>query len=94
MNPDERFRRTADVRYRILDGEAVVVRQRAAEVLGLDAAGSRLLELLDGERTLRQVAQLLAEEFEATPGQIEVDVAEFVAELAAAGVVESAAGGR
>jgi len=88
VSREDRYRRTAEVRYRILDGEAVVIRQRAAEVLGLDAVGSRLLELLDGERTLGQVVTQLETEFEAGPGEIESDVAAFVEELAAAGVVE------
>lgn len=88
MTASERYRRSSDVRYRILDGEAVVVRQRAAEVLGLDAAGSRILDLLDGERPLDKVAATLAEEYEGDREAIAREVEAFVAELVAAGVVE------
>lgn len=88
MNRSDRYRRAAEVRYRILDGEAVVIRQRAAEVLGIDPVGSRLLELLDGERTLGEVLDRLETEYAAPAGEIETDVAAFLDELMAAGVVE------
>lgn len=94
MTTSERYRRASDVRYRILDGEAVVVRQRAAEVLGLDAAGSRILDLLDGERPLAAVAATLAEEYEGDRETIAREVEAFVAELVAAGVVEPVEEGR
>jgi hypothetical protein len=88
MNGALRYRRAADVRYRVLDGEAIVVRQRAAEVLGLDAIGSRLLDLFDGERTLAEVVERLAAEYRGERATIEADVAAFVSELVEAGVVE------
>ena len=51
------YRRAADVRYRVLDDEAVVIRQRAGEVLGLNALGARLLDALDG---LKPVGEIVA----------------------------------
>lgn len=88
MSSATRYRRAADVRFRILDGEAVVVRQRAAEVLGLDAAASRILELLDGERSLEAVIAALTAEYEGEPKAITREVEAFVEELVAAGIVE------
>jgi len=89
MTTTIRYRRERDVRYRILDGEAVVIRQGAAEVLGLDPVGSRILELLEGERTLEEVVDLLEEEFDAARAELERDAAAFLGELAEAGVIEA-----
>lgn len=94
MSSATRYRRAADVRFRILDGEAVVVRQRAAEVLGLDAAASRILELLDGERSLEAVIAALTAEYEGEPEAIAREVEAFVEELVAAGIVEPAGAAR
>jgi len=89
MTTTIRYRRARDVRFRILDGEAVVIRQGAAEVLGLDPVGSRILELLEGELTIEEVVDLLAEEFDAARAELESDAAAFLAELAEAGVIEA-----
>ena len=88
MTEATRYRRARDVRYRILDGEAVVVRQGAAEVLGLDPIGSRILDLLDGERSLDELVDRLAAEFDADRGRLESDARAFLDELAEAGVIE------
>jgi pyrroloquinoline quinone biosynthesis protein D len=82
------FRRASDVRYRVLDGEAVVLRQRAAEVLGLNRVGSRVLELVDGESGVPEILDRLADEFEVERGTLEADVRAFLDELVAAGVLE------
>jgi len=82
------YRRLPDVRWRVLDGEAVVLRQRADEVLGLNAVGARVLELCDGTRALDGLLAALAAEFEVEPATLASDVERFLAELVAAGVLE------
>lgn len=84
------YRRTGEVRYRIVDGEAVVVRQRAGEVMVLNPTGARILELVDGERPVAGIVEALGEEVEAARATLEVDVAAFLRELAEAGVLEDA----
>ncbi|HPK67140.1 MAG TPA: PqqD family protein [Thermoanaerobaculia bacterium] len=77
-----------DVRFRLLEGEAIVVRQQSAEVLGLNRLGSRILELFDGSRTLAEVAARLAGEIDVDDGRLTADLLAFAAELEASGVVE------
>jgi hypothetical protein len=76
------------VRFRIVADEGVVIRQQAAEVLVVNEVGARLLQLLDGKRSLAQVRARLAAEFEVEPAELERDVAAYVDALIAAGVVE------
>ena len=83
------YRRASDVRYRILDDEAVVIRQRAGEVLGLNALGARLLDALDGERSVGAIVADLAADYTVELSQLESDALEFFAELAASGLVEA-----
>lgn len=85
-----RMRRTAEVRFRVVDGEAVVVHQGNAEVLVLNATASRLLELADGATPLSALAAALAAEFDVPPDVLAGDLVAGARELAAAGLLEPA----
>ncbi|REJ81863.1 MAG: PqqD family protein [Acidobacteria bacterium] len=82
----------ADVRYRRLAGETVVVRQQAGEVLVLDEIGGRILEWVDrGVMQGRGLGHLIAslqQEFDVSSQQLEADVREFLHQLQDAGVLE------
>jgi len=90
MRPDTVLRRCADVRFRTVLDEGVVIKQDTAEVLVLSEVGARILELLDGSRTMAEVETALAEEFDAPGDEIRADLGRYVAELLAAGVIEEA----
>lgn len=93
MTPaQEIYRRRPDVRFRTVLDEAVVVRIEAAEVLVVNSIGARILELVDGERTLEAIEDLLRSEFEVEETRLHEDLETFLAELTAAGIVESVAG--
>ena len=82
------YRRAPDVRYRILEDEAVVIRQRAGEVLGLNALGARLLDALDGAKSVGAVLAELASGYAVERATLERDVLAFYSELAAQGLLE------
>jgi hypothetical protein len=84
------FRVSPDVRWRVVDGEAVVVSQRSGEVLGLNETGARLLELIAGGADLADAVRTLADEFAAAPDEIEADATSLAHELVAAGVLVNA----
>lgn len=80
-----------DLRFRRIDEEAVVVRQRAGEVLVLNETAARLLELADGRRRVADWVDVLAQEYEVDREDLERDVLAFTADLAAQGMLEPAA---
>ena len=84
------FRRCGDVRYRIIDDEAVVVRQEAGEVLGLNQTAARLLDLIDAKSTVQDLIDTMAEEFATERPVLEEDVIKFLRELLHTGVIEKA----
>ena len=59
----------------VLDGNAAVVR-------GLNPTAAKIWTLMDGIRTGRQIAGMLAEHFDAGPEQVEREVGEFLQQLA------------
>jgi hypothetical protein len=86
------LRPSRDIRYRRVDGEAVVVRQRAAEVLVMNEVAARLLDLADGRATVGAWVDVLAGEYEVDRESLERDVLAFAAELTAEGMLEIADG--
>ena len=82
------YRRCADIRFRIIDGEAVILRQAAAENLVLNEVGSSILQWLDSGCSLEKVARQVQEEYEVSPEQLAQDLPHFLEELENAGVVE------
>jgi hypothetical protein len=78
----------SDIRFRIVDREAVVVRQRSAEVLVMNEVATRLLALADGVHPVSHWLDVLAGEFEVDRATLESDVVSFASELAAEGLLE------
>jgi hypothetical protein len=82
--------RRADVRFRVIDAEGVVVRQSAGEVLVLNDLGTRILALADGVAPVARWIDTLLVEFEVERPALERDVLAFAAELVEQGLLEPA----
>jgi hypothetical protein len=83
--PDANF-----VHRRIADETLLVpLRQPVAEqyIYVLNPVANRIWELLDGQRTLAQVRDLLLEEFEVSPLELEQDIIDFIERLQELGSV-------
>ena len=87
-NPCYRVRKA--VRFRIVDREAVVVRQDSGEVMVLNEVGARVLVLLAEGLSPDEIARRISEEFEVTPEQADEDVKLYLNELMEAGLIECA----
>ena len=90
MNPGTVLRPAADIRFRVVDREAVVVRQKGAEVLVLSEVAARILALADGIRPIAAWIETLAAEYEVDRATVEQDVLRFAAVLADEGILETA----
>lgn len=66
---------------RVIDDEAVLVLAESGEVQVLNEVGARIWQLTDGTRSLAQIADAIAAEFEVSAEQARADVTEFVAQL-------------
>ena len=80
--------RRADVRFRVIDTEGVVVRQSAGEVLVLNDIGTRILALADGVAPVTHWIDTLLGEFEVARPVLERDVLAFAVELVEQGLLE------
>ncbi len=87
MNLGSILRPAPDVRFRAVDREAVVVRQKNAEVLVMSEVAARLFALADGVHPVAHWLDVLAEEFDVERADLERDVVGFASELAAEGIL-------
>jgi hypothetical protein len=74
----------AQVAARVVDGAAVIVLADAGEVNVLNPVGTRVWELLDGTRSVEQIAGVIAREYAVSADDASRDVLAFVEELRAA----------
>lgn len=71
----------ADILFRAVGDEGVVVDQRSSSVLVVNAVALRILELLREGLSAVAISARLADEFDAQPHSISTDVQTFLAEL-------------
>src|SRR5512137_113100 len=78
---------------RLIEGEIVIIPLTSGigdtedEMYSLNPTGQAIWQKLDGQRTLKDVAELLAAEFEAPPAEIEKDVIGLATELTKRGIL-------
>lgn len=93
---EETLVRSQAVIARVVAGETLIipVRDRAgdlASIYSLNSTGSLIWKLLESPRTLTQLAMAFAQEFEVEPEMVLPDVADFLNEMMAVGMVELSA---
>lgn len=76
------------VATRVVDGSAVIVLADSGEVTVLNPVGTRIWELVDGTRSVGEIADAIQAEFEVLPGDALRDVQEFLQTLADAKAIE------
>jgi hypothetical protein len=80
----------ADVIFRELEEEGVLLDLASGRYFGLNLVGTRIWRLLAAGATPDAIAAALADEFDAPADQIGRDVEELLAELTACGLVVAA----
>lgn len=75
------------VRFRRFENDGIVIHQKTAEAIVVSEVATRLLEMADGTRTLRDCVETIQGEFDAPADVIERDLLQFARELADNGIV-------
>jgi hypothetical protein len=88
LDPGSILKPVRDLRFRRVDDEAVVIRQRAGEVLVMNETAARLLELADGRTSVAGWVDILAGEYDVDRDALERDVLAFASDLAEGGMLE------
>lgn len=75
--------------WRLIEGEAVILSLETKVLRGLNPVGSRVWELIDGQRSVEEIITAIVQEFDVTPQAAAEDVRGFVRELLDKGLVTS-----
>jgi len=89
---ERRYEKDPNMVYRMIADEFILVpiRQHVADlesIYTLDEVGARIWELIDGQRTVKEIRDLIVEEYEVSPDVAEADLVEFIQQLEAIGGV-------
>jgi len=90
MNENSRVRSTRNVFARDFDGELVVLDLARGDYYGLDAIGARLWRGLASGRTVEEVVEELAPEYDVERETLRADLLALLQDLAAKGLIEPA----
>lgn len=82
------FRIADDIRYRVIDDEAVLIRQTDGDVLVLNEVAARVLQLAGEGLSSEQIEERVIDEYDAPEGAIRKDVHEFLGQLTELNVLE------
>ncbi len=74
--------KSASAAYQIIDGEAVIIIPSEQMVNVLNPVGSRIWDLADGKKSIRQIAEILTQEFDVSYKTALKDAIEFAGDLA------------
>jgi hypothetical protein len=83
-----KVQRQKEVAWRLIDGEAVIITPSDSTMHSLNESGTRIWELISGNRTLGEVAEAVQVEFDVDAERARKDTLWFVECLAKKGLVE------
>lgn len=73
--------RSSQIASRIIEGEAIIVIPQEGVSIVLNAVGSRIWELLDGKKTVKDIIDTIIVEFETPSEEAQQDVCDFFKQL-------------
>ena len=76
-----------EIAYRKIGDEYFILTPHDSTLHNVKGAGVRIVELLDEGKNEGEILRLLQEEYDAPPAELEADLASFLAELEAKGIV-------
>lgn len=79
--------RSSSTAWQIVEGELILLRVKDDELLGLNHVGRRIWEMVDGTRTVAQIAEALTAEFDVSTEAVTADSCRFIDELVAIGAI-------
>lgn len=92
------FEKDPNLVFRVIAGEAILVpiRQNVGDlesIYTLNEVGARIWELIDGKRKVKEVKEIIVEEFEVSPQEAEADLIGLLQQLEKMGGIRIAGDG-
>jgi hypothetical protein len=88
INPQQVLKRAADTPWNVIDEEAVLLNLDSGHYYILNETGCRIWELLDGKKTIADIAAHICQEYEVDENLAAKDTANILEELLKEKLVE------
>ena len=88
IQQDQKVTISPEVLFQEVSGEIVLLDLASESYFGLDEIGGRIWALLNEEKTVRQIVEVLLEEYEVDRARLERDVNELLENLLEAGLIK------
>lgn len=89
MTSNDILRVSEDVATRRIGDETVLLNLKTGTYFGLDAVGSRFLELLEQDGKIAVILRTMLEEFDVEPQTLEIDILQLSEEMRSKGLLET-----
>ena len=95
MNLQKKYTKDPNIVFRKIVNECILVpvKQKADEldsIFTLNNVGSRIWDLIDGDKSITDIREILISEYEVTTEEAESDLKEFIEKLEQIGAVRAA----
>ncbi|WP_456380101.1 PqqD family protein [Thiolapillus sp.] len=90
VTPSTVLQLSSDVRQTRVGDEGVILRQDDGEILVVNEVAIRFVELIDGDRGMDELTDLLLQEYEVERDILVSDLAEYACELLNQGILTKA----
>lgn len=77
-----------NILMRELDGESVILDLSSENYFGLDEIGTRMWQILVSSGSIQDAYEILLQEYEVDPEQLQLDVQELVSQLIESGLMQ------
>ena len=88
IQQDQKVIISPEVLFQEVSGEIVLLDLASESYFGLDEIGARIWTLLNEEKSVRQIVEVLLEEYEVDRARLEGDVNELLENLLEAGLIK------
>ena len=88
MREDSKFKLLADVRFRVVDVDGVIIRQSEAEVILVNELGGQILTLIQQQHCLTDIVAALKARYSAVPTEVMEDTRAFLKEMLTSQVID------
>jgi hypothetical protein len=88
MDSTSRLRRSSDVTYQIVAEEAILIRMQTGTYFSLNQIGTEFWNMLDGIRTVQQLAGVVADKYAVEEPRVIADFLELANKMKTDNLVE------
>ena len=88
MREDSKFKLLADVRFRVVDDDGVIIRQSEGEVILVNELGGQILTLIQQQQSLTDIVAALKARYSAEPTEVMEDTRAFLKEMLTSQVID------